>query len=70
VAKPGTVEPQGKARASREFHSPQIEASKAAENRARFEAHQKEAAAHRAAVAERAAKRTKPPASALPVPKN
>ncbi|MCG2593705.1 DUF1682 domain-containing protein [Ramlibacter sp. XY19] len=70
AAKSGTVEPQGKPRASRAFNAPQPGAGKAAENRARFEANQKEAAAHKAAVAERAAKRTKPPASALPVPAN
>jgi colicin import membrane protein len=70
VAKPGTVEPQGKPRASRAFKSPEVDASKAAQNRAKFESNQKEAAAHKAAVAERAAKRTKPPASALTVPKD
>jgi colicin import membrane protein len=70
VAKPGTVEPQGQPRATRAFKAPQVDASKAAENRAKFEANQKEAAAHKAAVAERAAKRSKPAASALPVPKN
>ena len=68
VAKPGTVEPQGKARAARAFDAPQPSPSKAAENRAKFESNQQEAAKHKAEVQERAAKRTKPPASALPPP--
>ena len=70
MAKPGTVEPQGKPRASRAFNSPQPEPAKAAENRAHFEAHQKEAAAHKAEVQAREAKRTKPAASGLPAPAN
>jgi hypothetical protein len=70
VAKPGTVDPQGKPRASRAFNAPQPEASQAAANRAKFESNQKEAAQHQAAVQQREAKRTKPAASALPAPKN
>jgi colicin import membrane protein len=70
AARPGTVEPQGKARPSRAFNVPQPEASKAAANRAKYESNQKDAAQHKAAVREREAKRTKPPASALPAPAN
>jgi hypothetical protein len=64
----GPPGPQGTPRGVRSLNTPQPDASEAARNRARYEARLKEAQEHRKAVEARAARRSKPPASALPDP--
>jgi colicin import membrane protein len=61
--------PQGAARAPQKPKNPPLSAEEAAKNRAAHEARLQEAQAHKAEVRERVAKRAKPAASALPVPK-
>jgi hypothetical protein len=64
----GPPAPQGTPRGVRNLNTPQPDASQAARNRAKYEARLREAEEHRKAVQERAARRSKPPASALPAP--
>lgn len=65
----GNTGPQGSAREARPPKTPTITPAEAAKNREAFEARRKEAEAHKAEVAARAAKRSKPAASGLPVPR-
>lgn len=62
-------QPQGQPREPRQPASAQIGAAEAARNRAAFEQRVREAEEHKADVRERIARRAKPAASALPVPK-
>jgi hypothetical protein len=67
-AREGPSGPQGSPRGPRPPKEPTITAAEAAKNREAFEARRQEAAAHKAEVAARLAKRSKPAASGLPVP--
>ncbi|RYF15993.1 MAG: hypothetical protein EOO30_12580 [Comamonadaceae bacterium] len=62
-------QPQGQAREPRNAAAAQVSAEEAARNRAAFEQRVREAEEHKAEVRERIAKRAKPAASGLPVPK-
>jgi colicin import membrane protein len=65
----GPPQPQGSARAPQQPRSPPVSAGEAAKNRAAHEARLREAEEHKAEVENRIARRSKPAASALPVPK-
>ncbi|RYY98489.1 MAG: hypothetical protein EOO24_18435 [Comamonadaceae bacterium] len=64
----GPLVSRGEPRATRAFAAPQPDAAQAARNQREFEARRKDAQDHKAAVLERNAKRTKPPAAGLPTP--
>jgi colicin import membrane protein len=66
---PGPHGPQGTPRTPAGRKSHEIPPEEAAKNRAAYEARLKEAEKHKAEVLEKAAKRSKPPASALPAPR-
>lgn len=66
---PGPSGPQGEPRAPGAAKGPTVTPDAAAKNRAAYEERLREAEAHRKEVQERVAKRAKPAASALPVPK-
>jgi hypothetical protein len=65
----GAPQPQGDPRAARESKGPAFTAQEQAKNRAAYEERLREAQAHQAEVARRAAERKKPAASDLPLPK-
>jgi len=65
----GLPAPQGEPRAPNATKGPTVTPDEAAKNRAAYEARLREAEAHRKEVQERLARRAKPAASALPVPK-
>jgi hypothetical protein len=69
VTLPGPRQPQGSPRTARGTADNRPTAEEAARNRAAYEARLMEAERHKAEVRERAASRSKPAASSLPVPR-